>query len=85
MKKAVEVTFVVEVEYDESKFTPEFMAEFRKDFYNFQTVDRHIEHIASLEARGLIGGDRFVEGYGDIDEFIARAEVVDTTFEVYDA
>jgi len=64
MKKTVLVTQEVEVEIDESKFSPEFMKEFRESFYPFQTMDQHIEHLAQMEARGVIHNDNFIEGYG---------------------
>ena len=67
LTKQVSVTQAVKVSVDESKFTPEFMAEFRQSFYNFDTVDDHIEHLGQLFARGLVGGylpDEFIEGYG---------------------
>lgn len=65
MKKIVRVTQDVEVEIDEAKFSPEFMKEFRESFYKFNTLDEHLEHLAQLEARGVIRGDNFIEGYGD--------------------
>lgn len=68
MRKIVEVTQTIEVEIDEKKFTPEFMQDFRKHFYDFNSVDDHIKHIAQMEARGLIQSeDAFVEGYGNLD------------------
>ena len=65
MKRTVIVTQEVEVEVDETKFSPEFMTEFRESFYPFQTIDKHIEHLAQMEARGVIHGDSFIEGYGN--------------------
>lgn len=65
----VEVTQVVEVTLDDSKFDEAFMSEFREGFYNFDTIEEHAEHIAQMQARGVIdasyqwGG--FVEGYGE--------------------
>lgn len=69
--KNVSVTQVVSVTVDETKFTNEFLAEFRRDFYRFHTLDDHIEHLGQLYARGLFNGmpDEFVEGYGPAREF----------------
>ncbi len=69
MRKIVEVTQTIEVEVDEKKFTPNFMSDFKKHFYDFDSVDDHIKHIAQMEARGLIQReDQFVEGYGNLDD-----------------
>jgi len=69
MKRTVLVTQTVEVEVDERKFTPEFMAEFRKYFYEFTTVEEHIEHLAQMFARGVYSEHvDFIEAYGDRKE-----------------
>ena len=81
MKRTVIVTLTVEVEVDEDKFTPEFMAEFRDSFYNFYTISRHIEHIAQLEARGLLFPS-FTEGYGPLADFGIKADVVNQEQEI---
>ncbi|EIM25696.1 hypothetical protein [Microvirga lotononidis] len=81
MKKTVEVTMIVEVEVDESKFTPEFMREFRESFYDFHEVEDHIMHIAQLEARGLLS-PRFTEGYGPLADMGIKADVVDQSQEI---
>jgi hypothetical protein len=68
MKFTVEVTQVVTVTLDETKFTPEFMEEFRGHFFDFETIDEHAEHLAQLAARGVIEPSKysgeFIEGYG---------------------
>jgi hypothetical protein len=66
IKKRVFVSQEVEVEVDETKFDEAFMQEFRESFYNFHTLDEHIEHLAQLMGRGLATGysDDFIEGYG---------------------
>jgi hypothetical protein len=70
MKRWVDVEFSVEVEVDESKFTPEFMAEFRESFYPFTTIEEHIEHLAQLYVRGIAQPyNDFIEGYGMSDDF----------------
>jgi hypothetical protein len=70
VKQTVVVTTEVDVSIDESKFTEEWMAEFRQHFYSFTTVQDHIEHLAQLYARGVIDGfeNEFVEGYGPLKE-----------------
>lgn len=79
MKHYVDVTQTVEVEVDESKFTPEFMESFQRSFYPFETVGDHIKYIAQLEARGLTSGiwTRFIEGYGDPKDFGIVVKLVD--------
>ena len=73
----------VTVELDETKFDDAFMQEFREGFYPFFDLQEHAEHIAQLQARGVIeaeafGGD-FIEGYGPSQEMgiKASANVVD--------
>ncbi len=65
VSKEVTVTQVVQVSIDETKFTPEFMSEFRESMYPFQTIDEHIEHLGQLFARGIANGFSFIEGYGE--------------------
>lgn len=65
----VDVTQTVTVTLDETKFDDAFMQEFRSHFYSFDTLDEHAEHLAQLEARGLVGDYKpFVEGYGPLGE-----------------
>lgn len=71
------LTFEVEVEIDEAMFTETFMEEFRESFYPFFDVNDHVEHIAQLEARGLL--DDFTEGYGPIKDMGIKARTVDWT------
>lgn len=63
-KKTVRVIQEIEVDLDETKFTPEFMAEFRESFYPFTTLDEHRCHLAQIFARGIGDGASFIEGYG---------------------
>ncbi|MHC2481609.1 hypothetical protein [Rhizobium leguminosarum] len=77
--KAV-VSIEVEVEIDEAMFTETFMEEFRESFYRFNDVQRHVEHIAQLEARGLL--QDFTEGYGPIKDMGIKARTVDWDTEV---
>lgn len=78
-----EVTQTVEVTVDEAKFTPEFMAEFRAHFFDFDTVADHAGHIAQLQARGVIeldiSRDEFIEGYGPASGMGIAAKVTETT------
>jgi hypothetical protein len=62
------------VEVDESKFTPEFFAEFSSYMWHMDRVEDAVEHLADLFARGLIRGEKneFVEGYGDIEALGVR-------------
>ncbi len=74
--KTVQVTFDVKVTVDETKFTPEFMGEFRNCFYPFDTLDDHIKHLAQLAAREFITGPySFVEGYGYAEEMGISTEI----------
>ena len=60
----------IAVTVDETKFTPQFMAEYRQSFFNYNTIDEHREHLAELYARGVIDGwsDEVIEGYGPANE-----------------
>ncbi len=62
--KRVIVSQVIEVTVDDTKFTPEFFAEFEATMYPYDTIDRHIEHLAQLYARGVVDQGDFIEGYG---------------------
>ncbi|WP_457798122.1 hypothetical protein [Methylocystis sp. S23] len=74
MKRTVEVVFVVDVEMDEAKFTPEFMAEFYKHFFHIDTLDEHAGHIAQLAVREVLD-ERFTEGYGPLKDMGIEAKV----------
>lgn len=88
MKYSVTVTMGVEVEVDESKFTEEFMAEFRQYFYPFDSVKDHAEHLAQLTARaiypeiGEFNPDEFIEGYGPASEMGIKTRIVSVEEEV---
>jgi len=83
--KIVEVRTYVEVTVDETKFTEKFMEDFRSYMMPYETLDDHIEHLGYME---VIGGftnfDRFLEGYGDIDEMGIKTKVVDTEIQIVD-
>ena len=80
MKRTVLVSMEVEVTVDEAEFTPEFMAEFQASFFDFDTVEEHICHIAQLEAREVLRRD-FTEGYGPLSKMGIVAEVVPYSLE----
>jgi len=69
MRKAITVSSPITVGVDESKFTPEFMEAFRKNFFDFDTVQDHMEYLATLyvENGGNFAG--WIEGYGDPNDF----------------
>jgi hypothetical protein len=82
MKRTAIVTQYVEVEIDEAKFTPEFMEEFRKSFYNFRTIEEYIEHLAQMVARGVYSEHaEFIEGYGPPDEMGIKVKILDNETE----
>lgn len=83
MKKfSVTVTQEVIVELDETKFDEKFFIEFRESYYNFLTLEQHIEHLAQLGARGLISMiDPFIEGYGPAKDMGIEVKVQDTEIE----
>lgn len=85
MKFKVEITQLVEVELDETKFTDTFMTEFRDSFYPFYDLKDHAEHIAQLQARGLIdieGTPEFIEGYGPSESMGLTAKVTECETDV---
>lgn len=79
--RQIAVTQVVEVTVDETKFTEEWMADWRKSFYPFRSVNHHMVHIAQLEARGGLNPD-FTEGYGPLSDMGIKAKVLDQTEEI---
>lgn len=52
----------VTISIDTDKFGEEQMAEFRKSFYDFTTLEEHAGHIAQYVVRG--DEPAFLEGYG---------------------
>lgn len=82
MKFTVIVEQEVTVELDETKFDEAFMQEFQAGFYPFTDLRDHAEHIAQLQARGIIDADKyagdFIEGYGPSKEMgIVASSTVD--------
>lgn len=64
ISKDVFVKFRVCVTVDESKFTEEFMENFRKHFFPFYTIDDHLEHLAYNYISNGVDENSFIEGYG---------------------
>jgi hypothetical protein len=83
VRRSVKVTFLVDVELDETKFTEEWMEEFRETFFPLFDVNDHAEHIAQLEAREVLDSS-FTEGYGPLESMGIKAEVVDMETKVVD-
>ncbi len=87
VKRLVEITMQVEVQTDDSKFTDQFMEEFRADFFPFHDMNDHAKHIAQLAAREVAEFSvhvptEFVEGYGPIGEMGISVESVSMEMEV---
>lgn len=78
----VEVTSIVEVTLDETKFTPEFFAEFNGTISDWgDDLEEHAKHLAWVHATGveaLDGYGAFVEGYGKTKDMGISATLTDT-------
>jgi hypothetical protein len=75
--KDVQITHVVRVTVDETKFTKEFLAEFQSYMFQFRDVNKHIEHLGYLFAVNLLDEySSFVEGYGRPSDFGMKFEHV---------
>lgn len=71
----IDVALQVKVTVDETKFTPEFMAEFRLSISPFYELREHVEHLGQLFARGVVDNStKFIEGYGPPSEMGIRFE-----------
>ena len=57
----------IEITIDETKFTPQFMKDFRDSFYPFETIEDHVEFLAGVINNGMRSNE-FVEGYGVLSE-----------------
>lgn len=83
MIKTVTVTQRIEVEYDEAKLSDEeFNKEFNRYFFETSGIDDHVKHLATCEARGIIGFSNFVEGYGELSEFGIKLREIDCDAEI---
>lgn len=82
--KQIEVTQVIEVTIDESKFDEEFMAEFDAHFFPGYDLNDHFKHLAQLFARGICDGDfdNFIEGYGVATDMGIRFRKIDGDEEI---
>jgi len=81
--RTVAVQSIVKVTVDETKFTPEFLADFRRVMYPLNTVEDHIEHLAQLYARGVYDNfTGFIEGYGPPKDFGIEVKITDVTEEI---
>lgn len=50
-----------EIEFDNDVINEEYMEDYRKNFYEFDTLEDHAEHLAQHMSRI---GEGFIEGYG---------------------
>ena len=66
--KKVKVIQHIIVTIDDTKFDENLMKEFWEGFYYFLNFDDHIEHLAQLNARGIVDEFSFIEGYGQAKE-----------------
>jgi hypothetical protein len=60
-KVEVERTYVYEIELDEKILDEKFLKDFKENFYNFNNLKEHAEHIAAHRASFTAD---FIEGYG---------------------
>lgn len=68
----------VDIDVDESKFTPEFLKSFSECFYDFETIEDHKRHLARLFVNGIIHeNSTFIEGYGDPSDFGIKLKLID--------
>jgi hypothetical protein len=74
----VMVEQLVEVEVDRSKFTEQFMAEFRESFFDFDSIEEHMLHLGQLYARDVVDNGEFIEGYGPADDMGIRFKSIST-------
>lgn len=59
------VTQYIKVTLDETKFTPEFFAEFNASIFDAgNDINAHFKYLAELYATGRNDEDDFIEGYG---------------------
>ena len=84
--KIIQVTQTIEVTVDETKFTDEFMREYREYFYDFDDIDDHLRFLASQEAQGFVShGSAFIEGYGPMNEMGISFNTTSLETDVIDA
>ena len=73
----VRVVQEVNVTVDEALFNEAFLAEFRESFYQFDTLEAHVQHLAQLYCRGMAGS--FIEGYGKPEDMGIKFTCSETT------
>lgn len=78
----VEVTHTVLVKLDDEQINDEFNEAFSSMMWEIDGLEDHAEHLAQMEARGLIGFDKFVEGYGDLRDINCSVEIQEQSEEV---
>ncbi len=76
-KYSVTFNVVVDLELDESKFDENFMESFKDYFYDFDSLNEHIEHLAQLYLRGIYDNGSFIEGYGKADNMGIKFHHID--------
>jgi hypothetical protein len=64
----VEVTQEVRVVIDDEKINNEFNEAFSAMMWDVDCPEDHAKHLAQMKARGMIGMDNFVEGYGKLED-----------------
>lgn len=82
----VEVTQNIVITLDETKFTPEFLAEFNAGIVDWgDDLEKHAEHLAWTHATGrhdleytTAATAPFVEGYGPVCDLGIKAKVDST-------
>lgn len=82
LEYTINFTQTVKVVLDETKFTPQFLEEFREHLYQFDSIAQHAEHLAQLHARGLVDDFSFIEGYGPAKDMGICFDIVDSEMEV---
>lgn len=80
--KTVEVRQTLNITVDETKFTEEWMEEFRSYMYRFRTLDEHIMHIAQCAARFDMNENDFLEGYGILKDMGIKIKFIDQEEEI---
>ena len=82
-KYTVEIKQSIEVELDKTKFTKQFMRDFERSFYSFDSIEDHAKHLAQIYARGFADWpDSFVEGYGKINEMGIKFNLISQDEEI---
>lgn len=75
--REVEVTQIVRVTIDETKFTPEVLEDFRRLIdRSYDTLEDHIRYLAWLHSCRSIDETSFIEGYGRAKDFGITFDVV---------